>query len=49
MEISKLINELLPAHYIIDGHLFIDYDDALGYCERNLIPFKNIVKTKKYN
>ena len=35
-------------HYYVFENLFIDYDEALEFCEKNLIPAEFIVKTNYY-
>ena len=36
------------AHYKVNGHIFIDYDDAMNYCDKNKLSYSKIIKTKKY-
>lgn len=36
------------SHYKVNGHIFIDYDDAMNYCDKNKLPYSKIIKTKKY-
>lgn len=35
-------------HYYVFKNLFTEYEDAVNYCEEELIPFEFIVKTKYY-
>ena len=36
------------SHYIIFSSLFLDYDEAILFCDKNNIPYEFIVKTKYY-
>jgi len=36
------------SHYVVNGHLFIDYMDAYEYCFKNRIDINKIIKTKEY-
>jgi len=45
MEVQFFTKQDLP-HYYIFGKLFIDYNEAVSYCDQNNIPYDFIVKTK---
>lgn len=34
------------SHYYVFEKLFIEYDDAISYCDKKNIPYDFIVKTK---
>ncbi len=36
------------SHYVVNGEVFIDYMDAMNYCDRNKLSYNKIKKTKKY-
>lgn len=36
------------SHYYVDNNLFIDYMDAIEYCDQAKISYDKIVKTKKH-
>lgn len=42
------LSEEPQRHYYVFQSLFIDYDDALGHCDENSIPYEFIVKTHFY-
>ena len=35
-------------HYTVRGEIFIDFEDAMNYCDRMNISYDEIIKTKKY-
>lgn len=35
-------------HYYVNDALFIDFEDAMIYCEKLLLPYSAIEKTKEY-
>lgn len=35
-------------HYKVDGEIFVDYDDAMAYCDKKNMSYDKIVKTKEY-
>ena len=36
------------SHYKVNGHIFIDYMDAIDYCDKNKLSYSKIIKTKTY-
>jgi len=36
------------SHYKVGDEVFIDYIDAVNYCDKHNLPYSKIVKTKKY-
>ena len=36
------------SHYYVYNNLFVDYMDAIDYCDQEKISYDKIVKTKKY-
>jgi hypothetical protein len=36
------------AHYVVRDNLFILFEDALNYCDKNNISYQEIIKTKQY-
>jgi len=42
------MNKSETPHYYVNNNLFIDYMDAIEYCDQEKISYDKIVKTKKY-
>jgi hypothetical protein len=36
------------SHYKVGNEIFIDYMDAVSYCDKKNLPYSKIIKTKKY-
>ena len=36
------------SHYKVNQEIFIEYDDAMNYCDKNNLPYSKIKKTNKY-
>jgi hypothetical protein len=36
------------SHYKVNDEIFIDYNDAMNYCDKHNLPYSSIKKTKKY-
>jgi antirestriction protein len=36
------------SHYKVGDAVFVDYMDAVNYCDENNLPYSKIIKTKKY-
>ena len=36
------------GHYVVDGNVFIDYMEAVDYCDKHKMPYSKIVKKKSY-
>lgn len=36
------------SHYKVKDKIFIDYMDAVNFCDKNNISYNEIIKTKKY-
>jgi hypothetical protein len=36
------------GHYIVNNEIFVDYMDAINYCDKNKLSYTKIKKTKKY-
>lgn len=43
-----MTQETTISHYIIEGNLFIDYLEALNYCDDNNLNYSTIIKTTEY-
>ena len=37
------------SHYKVGNEIFIEYDDAMNYCDKNNLSYDKIIKTKKYS
>jgi hypothetical protein len=36
------------SHYKVNNEIFVDYMDAMNYCDKNKLSYSKIKKTKKY-
>lgn len=41
-------NTINIPHYKVNDSVFIDYLDAMDYCDRLNLPYSKIIKTKNY-
>jgi hypothetical protein len=47
---EEYVNPKYISHYKIKNtnEIFVSYDDAMNYCDKNNLPYSAIIKTKKY-